>query len=156
MSLMVTSERAAEYQGIVRSVTAWADEQHDIAGVAAVGSWARYEPRMDSDLDLVVLTVDKQRYLTATSWVPEAVGRQAKIVRTQGWGPLTERRVVLRSGFEIEFGFVAPSWASTDPLDEGTARVVRDGCLPLYDPSGAFQQLTAVSPAKPRIRRPIH
>ena len=91
MSLMVTSERAAEYQGIVQSVTAWAEEQHDIAGVATVGSWARHEPRMDSDLDLVVLTVDKERYQTATWWVPEAVGRQGKIVRTQGWGRLTER-----------------------------------------------------------------
>jgi predicted nucleotidyltransferase len=142
MSSMVTSERAAEYQGIVQSVTTWADEQHDIAGVATVGSWARHEPEMDSDLDLVVLTVDKQRYRTTTSWVPEAVGRQVKIVRTQSWGPLTEHRVVLQSGFQIEFGFVAPSWASTDPLDEGTARVVRDGCLPLYDPSGVFEQLT--------------
>jgi hypothetical protein len=51
--------------------------------------------------------------------------------------------VVLQSGFEIEFGFVAPAWASTDPLDEAASRVVRDGCLPLYDPSGAFEQLTA-------------
>jgi hypothetical protein len=143
MSLMVTPERAAEYHGIVRSVTAWADGQQDITGIAAVGSWARDEPRMDSDLDLVILTVDKQRYSTDGWWVPGAVGQQADVVRTQDWGPLTERRVVLQSGFEIEFGFAAPSWASTEPLDAGTARVVRDGCLPLHDPSGAFELLIA-------------
>jgi hypothetical protein len=50
---------------------------------------------------------------------------------------------VLQSGFEIEFGFAAPSWASTEPLDAGTARVVRDGCLPLHDPSGALELLIA-------------
>jgi uncharacterized protein len=96
---------------------------------------------MDSDLDLVILTVDKQRYLTDQRWVPGALGREAKVVRTQHWGPLTERRVVLPSGFEIEFGFAAPSWASTEPLDAGTVHVVRDGCLPLHDPSGAFELL---------------
>lgn len=143
MSSMVTPERAAEFHAIVRSVTAWADGQQDITGIAAVGSWARNQARMDSDLDLVVLTVDKQQYLTDDWWVPGAVGQEGKVIRTQDWGPLTERRVVLRSGFEIEFGFAAPSWASTKPLDAGTAHVVRDGCLPLHDPSNAFGLLVA-------------
>lgn len=141
---MVTPERAAEYYGVVRSVTAWADGQRDITGLAVVGSWARREPRMDSDLDLVVLTADKQRYVTDDRWVMGAVGQQAELVRTQAWGPLTERRVALQSGFEIEFGFVAPTWASTQPLDAATANVVRDGCLPLHDPWGALGLLIAV------------
>ena len=98
---------------------------------------------MDSDLDLVILTVDKRRYATDDGWLQGAVGKQGEIVRTQEWGPLTERRAVLQSGFEIEFGFVSPSWASTEPLDAGTARVVSDGCLPLHDPSGAFELLIA-------------
>jgi hypothetical protein len=63
-----------------------------------------------SDLDLVILTVDKQRYLTDGWWVPGAVGQQAEVVRTHDWGPLTERRVVLQSGFEIEFGFAQSPW----------------------------------------------
>jgi predicted nucleotidyltransferase len=145
MSSMVTPARAAECDEIVRSVTAWAAGQHDITGIAAVGSWARAEPRVDSDLDLVILTVDRQRYVADASWVLRALSQQAEIVRTQDWGPLTERRVVLQSGFEIEFGFAAPSWASPDPVDAGTARVVRDGCLPLHDPSRVFERLiTAV------------
>lgn len=143
MSSMVTPERVAEYHETVRSVTAWAAGRQDITGVAAVGSWARNAPRMDSDLDLVILTVDRQRYLTDDTWVPDAVGQHAEVVRTQDWGPLTERRVVLRSGFEIDLGFAAPSWAGTEPVDAGTARVVRDGCLPLHDPSGAFALLIA-------------
>lgn len=127
----------------MRSVTAWATGRHDITGVAVVGSWARGDPRPDSDLDLVVLTTDRERYLGDDRWVTAAVGRQAQLVRTRDWGPLTERRVALTSGFEIEFGFVAPTWASTDPLDAGTAQVVGDGCRPLHDPSGALERLVA-------------
>ncbi|MBM3659923.1 MAG: nucleotidyltransferase domain-containing protein [Actinobacteria bacterium] len=140
---MVTPERAAEYLEIVESVTAWAGGQRDITGMAVVGSWARGEPRMDSDLDLVVLTAEKQRYLRDDGWLLGAVGKPAEIVRTQEWGPLTERRAVLQSGFEVEFGFVAPTWARTEILDAGTARVVRGGCRPLHDPTGVLDRLIA-------------
>ena len=145
MLLMVTPERAAEYREDVRSVAAWADSRRDIAGVAVVGSWARNEPLMDSDLDLVVLTTDAQQYLSSSSWPPEALGQNAEVVRRREWGPLTEYRVVLHFGFEIEFGFVAPDWARTEPLDGGTARVVRDGCVPLHDPAGVFERLIAAA-----------
>lgn len=57
-------------------------------------------------------------------------------MRTEGWGSLTERRVVLRSGLEVETGFVAPIWASVDPVDPGTGRVVGEGLSPLVDPKG--------------------
>lgn len=140
---MVTSGRRRDYRRVVRSVTAWATQQPDIVGVAVVGSWARGQARMDSDVDLVVLTTDKDRYITDGRWVPDAVGELAELVRTQDWGPLTERRVVLRSGLEVEFGFVPPSWAGVDPADPGTARVVRDGCSPLVDPDGALARLGA-------------
>ncbi len=56
---------------------------------------------------------------------------------------MTERRVQLPSGFEVEFGFAAPSWAATDPVDAGTARVVRDGCRPLLDAHALFDNLIA-------------
>lgn len=73
----------------------------------------------------------------------DAVGEAAQLVRAEDWGPLTERRVVLRSGLEVEFGFVSPSWASVDPVDPGTARVVGDGWSPLVDPDGTLARLGA-------------
>lgn len=141
---MVTPERAAEFHAIVRSVTAWGEGRQDITGIAVVGSWARDHAGMDSDLDLVVLTADKVQYCTDDRWVPGAVGQEAKVVGTRDWGSLTERRVLLPSGFEIEFGFAAPTWASTSPPDAGTAGVVRTGCRPLHDPSNALELLIAV------------
>ena len=54
-------------------------------------------------------------------------------MRTKEWGRLTERRVRLSSGLEVDFGFVDPSWTATDPVDPGTASVVLDGCQPMLD-----------------------
>jgi uncharacterized protein len=140
---MVTPDRASEYRRIIGSVAAWAVGQRDIVGVAVVGSWPRNEARMDSDVDLLVVTDDKEPYLSDGSWVAAAVGGPARFVRTQDWGPLTEWRVALRSGLEVEFDFVPRSWANADPVDTGTARVVGDGCSPLVDPEGVLARLMA-------------
>jgi hypothetical protein len=96
---------------------------------------------MSSDIDFVILTVDQASYVDDDVWVRDAVGQAAPMVRTMTWGPISERRVRLASGFEVEFGFGPPSWASTEPLDPGTAQVVRDGCLVLSDPGGALARL---------------
>jgi hypothetical protein len=49
--------------------------------------------------------------------------------------------VVTRTGLEVEFGFAAPSWAATEPVDAGTAQVVGDGFRVLYDPVGILRAL---------------
>jgi hypothetical protein len=144
---MVTSDRVAECRRIIRCVEVWASSQPDVAGLALVGSWARNQARMDSDVDFVVLTDDKEQYLSDDSWVPAAVGGPAQFIRTHDWGPLTEWRIALPSGLEVEFGFAPRSWARADPVDAGTARVVSDGCSPLVDPEGAFARLIAAADA---------
>jgi hypothetical protein len=127
-------------------VAAWAGARDDVVAAAVVGSWARGTARSSSDVDIVVLTSDKDRYVRDGAWVRHAVGQEAELVRTLEWGPVTERRVRLHSGLDVEFGFVDPSWASTDPVDPGTARVVLDGCQPLVDREGLLEALiTAVS-----------
>jgi uncharacterized protein len=138
---MVTDERANEYDRMVQSIAAWALEQPDIVGAAVVGSWARAAAEMDSDIDVVVLTGDKVQYVTTEDWIGQAVPHGGDIVRTLEWGPLTERRVRLGSGLEIEFGFAGPSWATTDPVDPGTARVILGGCTPIVDQCGLFERL---------------
>jgi hypothetical protein len=112
-----------------------------------VGSWARAAAQMDSDLDVIVLTDDPVPFLGGAGWVESATGEVAPVVRSQAWGPiLTERRVRLASGLEVEIGFTTSQWSATDPVDAGTERVVRDGCQPLFDPDGMFRELlTAVA-----------
>ncbi len=102
------------------SIATWAGGRDDIVGVAVVGSWARVTPRIDSDLDVVVLARAKGRYVTDDDWITSALGRGAKIVRTQTWGVVTERRVRLSSGLEVEFEFATTTSAVADPVDPGS------------------------------------
>ena len=132
-----------EYQRVTAAVAEWAQQQEDVIGVAVVGSWARGSARMDSDVDIVVVTSEVPRYAGCGGWIGPALGQTAAIVQTQEWGLLTERRVRLPSGLEVEFGFVPPSWADTDPVDPGTAGVVCGGCEPLHDGLGVIERLIA-------------
>jgi hypothetical protein len=112
-----------------------------VHGLALVGSFARGAARPDSDVDLILLTDDPAAYVFDAGWATDLGA--AKIVRTRSWGPLTERRLLLPSGLEVEVGVVLPLWASTDPVDAGTRRVVTDGMRILYDPDHRFAALAA-------------
>ena len=137
----MTDERRTEYTEVCNSVVEWASRRPDITGVAVVGSWARSEPRMDSDIDLVILTTEKAAYTVSEDWASVAVSQPAELIRTHEWGPLTERRIRVASGLEVEFGFAPSSWAETDPVDPGTAGVVSDGCTPIFDRGELLQKL---------------
>jgi hypothetical protein len=138
---MISDERKHEYRRIKHSVFTWSQDRRDIVGIAVVGPWARKSAQMDSHLDLLVLTPNKDHYITTESWISHALPSPGEIVRTRVWGALAERQVRLPSGLVVEFGFVAPSWASIDPVDPATAHLVLDGCLPLVDPGSVIERL---------------
>ncbi len=139
----ITPDREAEIAWVVEVVTAWTHSRPDIRGVVVVGSWARGTATMSSDVDIVLLTNDPATYLGSARWWG-FLGR-AQLVATRQRGPLTELRVALPSGLEIEFGIVPPSWASIDPPDPGTMRVVRDGVQIIYDPDGLLRALVGTA-----------
>jgi predicted nucleotidyltransferase len=138
---VVTEERRIEVEQLLSRARDWAARRPDVVAVTLVGSWAYDRPRMDSDVDLVVLTADKPAYLRDESWVAELGG--TRIIRTRDWGPLyTERRFMLPSGLEVEFGIAPPEWASTDPPDPSICAHIRDGGLvALHDPEGVLAGL---------------
>jgi predicted nucleotidyltransferase len=140
--MQVTPGRVAEFERLIADVQAWASQEQDVSAVGLAGSWAKGVARMDSDADLVVVCADPNRFEHDAGWIRDALGVDAQVVRTQLWGVLLERRVQLSSGFEVEFGFVTPSWADVEPVDAGTARVVKDGFRVLHDPSGLLHRLT--------------
>jgi hypothetical protein len=54
---------------------------------------------------------------------------------------VTERRFAIPSGLEIELGVGTPRWASVEPIDAGTRKVVTDGMRVLHDPDELLGRL---------------
>lgn len=108
----------------------WASARTDIQAVALVGSFARDTATETSDVDLVIITEDPQKYLTKTAWT----GAFGSVITQQveDYGKLTSLRVWYKSGIEIEYGFTTPAWAQS-PLDEGTRQVIEDGLRVLFE-----------------------
>ncbi|HEY0632915.1 MAG TPA: nucleotidyltransferase domain-containing protein [Thermoleophilaceae bacterium] len=130
-----------EVEILLRRLATWAMGRSDVRGLALVGSWARGQPQPHSDVDLVLLSTEPAQYVEHDEWVAEL--DPARLVRTASWGAITERRFALPSGVEVDLGVGSPAWASINPIDPGTRRVVEDGVRILHDPDGALAQLVA-------------
>jgi predicted nucleotidyltransferase len=136
---MVTPQRVDEAQSAIQKVRTWAAEHREVRGVVVVGSWARDAARMDSDVDIVVLT-DVSAHADPAVWT-RLLG--ATVIRQERWGPVQEVRVQCPSGLEVELDVAPLSWAGTDPVDSGTRRVIGDGHRVVYDPDGILAALSA-------------
>jgi predicted nucleotidyltransferase len=102
----------------------WGSKADDISAVILVGSYARGEARLDSDIDLVIIAESPERYLLEQSWL-ENFGQPLK-TQHEDWGLVQSLRVWYGSGLEIEFGFTSNAWIA-EPLDGGTRKVLEDG-----------------------------
>jgi hypothetical protein len=137
-----TDARRTEVERLLDVVLRWASARHDVRGVALVGSWARGTAHMESDVDLVLLTLCVERYTESDDWIGD-LGCES-IARTTAWGALTERRLRMPSGLEVELGVVPPYWAAVYPVDSGTRSVVEDGMRVLHDPDGLLRALARI------------
>ena len=92
----------------------WASDQPDVQGVALVGSYVRGAARDDSDIDLVILTDQPQKYPADLKWI-ERFGEPEK-VQLEDYGRLQSLRVWYKNGVEVEYGITikcAPNFGKT-------------------------------------------
>ena len=95
--------KTIEYiQDVLNAFVSWGSDQPDVQGIALVGSYARAAAREDSDIDLVILTDQPQKYLEDIPWI-ERFGVVEK-QQTEDYGKLISLRVWYRDGHEVEFG----------------------------------------------------
>lgn len=119
-----------EITKFLASVAHWAESQPDIVVVALVGSYARDAGTPTSDIDVMILTSEPERYWQDTRWIERfgKVQRQA----IENWGDVTSLRVWYEAGQEVEFGLTTPAWA-TPPINAGAWRVISEGMKVLFD-----------------------
>jgi uncharacterized protein len=125
-------------EAIATRVAAWAPGRREILGAGVADS--------DAGSRLILLVEDATEYTQRADWI-DALGA-TRIVRTERFGQLTERRLALPSGVEIEVGIVEPAWASVVPLDSLTRQVVERGFRILHDPHGLLRSLVAAVEAR--------
>jgi len=130
---------------LVKAVASWAENHVDIASVALVGSHARGNARVDSDVDLVLQCASPARYLGDLSWISEF--GVAKDVSVEDYGVVQSVRVFYEDGPEVEYGITSSKWA-TLPLDEGTLKVLRDGVKVLLDRDGSLNRAVELALAR--------
>lgn len=118
---------------------AWADGEERLITILLVGSQARGIARVDSDVDLVLITRIPEIYLNETNWM-HCFGK-VKEIKNEDWGTVKVKRVFYASGLEVEFGITSLQWAKINPVDIGTRRVITDGAKILYDKEGILRQL---------------
>ncbi len=139
--------RIGRVESLLKAILAWAGAHDRIRAVALVGSRARGAARPDSDIDLVLLVVDPEEFRADAFWLDaidwKAAGLSRTAWRDAQYGDLWSRHVGLDDGLEVEFGFAPLSWASCDPLNPGTKRVITDGCRVLYDPDAVRAAVVA-------------
>ena len=119
-----------DIRNFLDAFVAWASARPDVQGIALVGSYARGEAREDSDIDLVVLTDQPQRYFNEIQWTKRFGVVEKR--QTEDYGTLTSLRIWYQDGPEVEYGITTPDWAAV-PLDAGTREVMLGGMIVLFE-----------------------
>lgn len=124
--------------GFLNELLKWGENDVLIDSIILVGSYARGAETIESDIDLVILTLEKCELVSNPMFIHQF--GTVKKFSVELWGVCTSIRVFYDE-MEVEFGIVEPSWMDV-PLDEGTKRVLTDGYKVILDKKGYFDNMT--------------
>jgi predicted nucleotidyltransferase len=119
-----------EVKRFLDTFTQWASGQEEVQALALVGSYARNAAKETSDIDLVMIVREPDRYLHNLKWI-EDFGNVEKY-QIEDYGLLISVRVWYADGREVEYGLTDERWAAV-PLDAGSRRVIEDGMQVLFE-----------------------
>lgn len=133
------------FESFIKRTINWAADESLIDAVILIGSYARGTQKEDSDIDLVVLTSDKQHYVDNPSVF--AYFGEIESSNVELYGECTSVRVWYKSGLEVEFGMVISKWIDI-PLDYGTRRALSDGYKILIDKDEILLPISSLIPER--------
>ena len=116
-------------EGFLEDVVSWAGGRADVRAVVLVGSQARADLPADelSDVDLVLVVEEPAQFLESDEWLAPLGEALLTFVEETAVGGEQERRVLFRSGLEVDFSVVTAgaSHLMTSSRDSGAGRSAR-------------------------------
>ncbi|MFD1927496.1 nucleotidyltransferase domain-containing protein [Sporosarcina siberiensis] len=116
----------------------WSNKQDHINGVGILGSFARGDFHSKSDVDLTIISTNKD--LTVITLQNEFENGTIKSVTQEEWGIVTFLRIIYDNELEVEYGVVTDKWV-IEPLDERTKSVVTKGFKVLVEKDETFSSV---------------
>ena len=152
------NQTAAAYEQFIERYVQWAQTDPGTHAAIIIGSRARIDHPADewSDLDVIVVTSDPQRYLATTDWL-ENVGNPwlTFIEPTLGGG--MERRVMFEGGLDVDFALTPVEWcqqAVITGLPPDVADMIRRGVRVIVDKDGWAARLLQMPTDVPLVSPP--
>src|SRR5947208_15849603 len=86
----------------------WTQQRDDLRAALVVGSRARTDRPADawSDLDIVIITTDPDRYLASGDWVAELRTPWLTFLEETAVGNERERRVLYEDAVDVDFAIL--------------------------------------------------
>ena len=106
--------------------------------IILVGSYARNEQRSDSDIDLVLISDEKEELLTNAGWT-RVFGNPITPINYEYYGEITSLRLYTELN-EYEIGVGTMKWIEL-PLDFGTRKTLEDGYIVLYEKDNVLRHI---------------
>ena len=126
-------------ENFFKEIKIWAKNNKNIESVILVGSYAKNTYKETSDIDLVIITQNKEEFIENRKFI-KLFGFVDKS-QIEYYGACTSIRVYYKYGMEVEFGFVNKSWIE-EPLDKGTKKVLTDGYKVIIDKKEYFENIS--------------
>jgi aminoglycoside 6-adenylyltransferase len=136
---------AAAYEQLIKRYVQWAQTDAGTRAAIIIGSRARADHPADewSDLDMLVVTPDLQRYAATTDWL-ESIGNPWLTFVEQTLGGGIERRAVFEGGLDVDFALVPTEWVRqivSTGVPPDLADIIRRGVRVIVDKDGLAAQL---------------
>ncbi|RTL36605.1 MAG: hypothetical protein EKK48_25540 [Candidatus Melainabacteria bacterium] len=122
----------------LRSLNTWCGQRQDLLGLLLIGSYARGTAKPDSDVDLILISMQPLAYVDNCRWA-EVFGAIKK-AELEDWGLVKSWRIIFQTGLEVEFGITDMDWLSQEQLQGSTGKIIADGAQIIFDPRGELAE----------------
>ena len=120
----------------IDEVKLWLQKQPDILAALLIGSYARGEERLNSDIDFILVVEDVEKWLQKNTWVK--IFGPVLSMTLEEYEQVRAIRVYYQDSLELEFGFVTPSWLEK-PYADSTKKAMDSGLKVLFDHKGLMK-----------------